>query len=138
MSALEESGNVSAAAKVAGIHRDTAYAHKEKDEAFAARWEAALEIACDALELEARRRAAEGLVRYKFNDGKPILDPVTKKPYFEREYSDTLLIFLLKAHRPEKFRETVRSVNLNLTAEELAKLPDDELDRLIDRAARRT
>jgi hypothetical protein len=45
-------------------------------------------------------------VRYKFlKNGKPIVHPVTHEPYYELEYSDTLLIFLLKGIRPEKYRE---------------------------------
>jgi hypothetical protein len=54
-----------------------------------------------------------------------------------REYSDTLLIFLLKGHRPERFkdrRETqVTGKNggpISLTYAELKQLPPDELIRL--------
>lgn len=55
---------------------------------------------------EAARRAQHGLRRYKFtNGGEPIKHPVTGKPYFEREYRDMLLIFLLKAKRPAVYRE---------------------------------
>jgi hypothetical protein len=45
-------------------------------------WDEALEDACDILEAEAWKRA--------------------------RDKSDLLLIFLLKAHRPAKYRETTR------------------------------
>ena len=53
----------------------------------------------DDLELEARRRAVEGTERPVFYQGGEV--------GYVREYSDTLLIFLLKAHRPNKFRERV-------------------------------
>lgn len=81
------------------MHRSTAYEARESDEAFAAAWDDAIEAATDALELEARRRAVEGTDRPVFYQGGEV--------GYVREYSDTLLIFLLKAHRPKKFRERV-------------------------------
>jgi hypothetical protein len=84
LTALEQTGNVSAAARAAGIVRQNAYLTRANHPAFAAAWEEALEVACDALELEARKRAMEG-------------------------ESDVLMIFLLKAHRPEKYRERVQT-----------------------------
>ena len=74
-------------------------------EAYREAFEEAQEMACDAFEYEARRRAIEGVKRFKFHNGKPIIDPETGQPYFEYEYSDTLLIFLLKGAMPEKYRE---------------------------------
>lgn len=103
-------GNVSAAAQKAGIGRMTAYDARNTDgkegaalleaQEFAAAWDSAREVAADALELEARRRAKEGWPEPVFYQGKQVGRV--------RKYSDTLLIFLLKATRPEKFRETVR------------------------------
>lgn len=103
---LTETGNVSQACRIAGISRQTAYDYRETDHIFAWKWEDCLEEACDGLELEARRRAVEGVERKKFSEGRPVMDPATGRQYVEREYSDTLLIVLLKAHRPEKFRES--------------------------------
>lgn len=106
LTALSQTGNVTSSCEKAGITRTHAYDVRQVDPEFAAAWQNALEIATDALEQEARRRAHEGLKRYRFTkSGQPILDPETGQPYFEHEYSDTLLIFLLKAHRPEKYRE---------------------------------
>jgi hypothetical protein len=51
----------------------------------------------DTLEAEADRRAAEGTLRPVFYKGEQCGEI--------REYSDTLLIFRLKALRPEKYRE---------------------------------
>jgi hypothetical protein len=51
--------------------------------------------------LEARRRATQGIKRKKFYKGEAILDPQTGQPFIECEYSDALLMFLIKAHRPE-------------------------------------
>ena len=110
LAALAITGNVSASARAAGIERASTYAARNVDDAFAAAWEDAMEQATDALELEARRRAADGMVRKKFTSkGDPIIDPETGLQYIEHEYSDTLMCLLLKAHRPVKFRE-LRSV----------------------------
>jgi len=67
---------------------------------FAAAWDEALEIATGSLELEARRRAQKGVLEPVYYKG--------KKVGAVRKYSDTLLIFLLKAHRPDKYRDNVR------------------------------
>ena len=92
LEALRQTGNVSLAAKRAGIERKTAYRHRARSKRFAEEWDEALEEAVDLLEEEARRRAIEGVVG----------------PGGERRYSDTLLIFLLKAHRPKKYRDNVK------------------------------
>ncbi|WP_267395246.1 MULTISPECIES: hypothetical protein [unclassified Sphingomonas] len=97
--------NVTAACKAAGIGRQTAYQWREDDPAFAVAWAGALEEAVDALEKEAWRRAAEGV-------DKPIVfQGVVTGSY--REYSDRLMEILLKAHRPDKYIERVRSENLH-------------------------
>lgn len=105
LEALSLTGNVTESAKRAGFSRDYAYEVREKDAGFASRWDSALEEACDRMELEARRRAVDGIPRMKFHQGVAILDPRTLEPYIEMEYSDGLLTTLLKAHRPEKFRD---------------------------------
>ena len=62
-------------------------------------------MATEVLEAEARRRAVTGVRRLKFDKGQAIIDPETGEPYVELDYSDVLLIFLLKARAPEKYRE---------------------------------
>ncbi len=102
---LAETGNVTRACELAGVGRARAYALREEDEAFAAAWAEAEEIAADALELEARRRAMEGVARPVVSAGKLVKDD-TGAPLILREYSDRLMEILLRAHRPSKFRET--------------------------------
>jgi len=102
LSALRNTGNVSASAKAAGVDRTTAYKAKAaslqtKNATFAKGWDEAIEVATDLLEGEARRRAIAGVEEPVYYRGE-VVGAV-------RKYSDTLLIFLLKAHRPEKFRE---------------------------------
>jgi len=145
---LRDTANVRLACAAAEIDRSTAYRLRESDEIFAAAWEEAIGEAADLLEAEARRRAIEGLRRVKFDRGRPIMVPVVGDdglvvkdvdgnpklvPYVEHEYSDTLLIFLLKAALPGKYRETTRNINVNLTPEQAAEMSDEELDAELKR-----
>lgn len=97
LKSLSRYGNITKAAKAARVHRSTPYAWKEDDEAFAAAWDAAIEEASDHLEAEAYRRAVTGTLKPVHYQGKKV-DTV-------REYSDSLLTLLLKANRPEKFKD---------------------------------
>lgn len=97
VTALADTGNVSAAARAARVSRSRAYQLKAADPAFAAEWSDALETAVDALDAEARRRALDGVETPHFHQGR-VAGTV-------RKYSDSLLMFLLRAHRPERYRE---------------------------------
>ena len=90
-------GNISRACKAEGIARNTAYTWRDEDKDFAIRWDEALQAGLDELEQEARRRAFEGLQNAVFYKGEVV--------GYEREYSDTLMIFLLKGGRPEKYKD---------------------------------
>lgn len=95
--ALAESGNVSKSAIAIGASRSIVYEWREADPEFAARWERAMKVSVLGMEDEAKRRAIEGVAEEIFDkDGNP---SGTKT-----KYSDTLLIFLMKAHDP-KYRE---------------------------------
>jgi hypothetical protein len=96
-SALAETGNVSKACKAVDISRYTAYQWRQDNPEFVKGWDAALNAAVYAMEDEARRRAFEGTVEPVHYMGDRV-DTI-------RKYSDTLAIFLLKAHAPEKYRE---------------------------------
>jgi hypothetical protein len=72
-------GNISKACEAAGISRRVVYDWQEKDEQFSAAFQESNIIATETLEAEAWRRATES--------------------------SDTLLIFLLKARNPARYRE---------------------------------
>ena len=62
-----------------------------------AAWDNAVEQGIDTLEFEARRRECEGVDEPVFHKG--------EECGHVRRYSDALLMFLLRSHRPEKFRE---------------------------------
>ena len=88
-------------------------------------WSDALEIAADRLESEADRRASRGVKKLLLFKGAPVIvsteegkhlpgfvetqdehgQPSGRGYLFETVYSDTLLIFLLKGIRPDKFAD---------------------------------
>lgn len=88
---------ISHAAKVAGFSRYAVYRLKADNAAFADALAEAEEAGTQFLEEEARRRAVEGVERPLVSNGQVIATV--------RDYSDTLLIFLLKARRPNVYRE---------------------------------
>lgn len=96
--ALSESGgNVTRACKAVGISRTIAYEWRDASPEFAQAWDRFKAQGMEALEDEATRRAYEGYDKAVTFQGQ-VTDTV-------REYSDTLLIFLLKGGKPEKYRE---------------------------------
>ena len=91
------------AAEKVGISRITAYELRERDPAFAKLWEEARDSGKERLEEEASRRAMGWTEIRVDRDGN------------EREtfnYSDTLMIFLLKAQDPKKYRDQL-DITLN-------------------------
>lgn len=97
-------GVIGTAAKLSGCHRDSHNVWMVNDPDYPQRFADARENYVDRLVAEATRRACDGTARMKFHNGKAITDPKTKRPYVDREYSDSLLMFLIKKERPE-YRE---------------------------------
>lgn len=89
--------NVTLACDKAKISRVTAYEHRKKFDGFAAAWSDAIDESIERLEYEMHRRAYEGV-------DKPVIYQGEITATY-KDYSDTLAIFLAKAHRPEKYRE---------------------------------
>ena len=77
---LRNSGNVRLSCTAAGVPRRTVYNWRNKWATFRDEWDEALEDACDILEAKAWERAVDG-------------------------QSDRMLMFLLKAHRPDRFKD---------------------------------
>jgi hypothetical protein len=96
---FRESANITAAARAAGVARSTVYDAKS-DKEFARQFADAELDATDALEQEAWRRAVHGVEKPVYYKGEQVAT-VT-------EYSDQLLIVLLKARAPEKYRENAK------------------------------
>jgi len=82
---------------MAGIDRGTHYDWLKADPGYKAAFEAVQDQEAQALEDEAVRRAYEGVERPVYQMGRQVGTI--------REYSDALLIFLLKGLRPAKYRE---------------------------------
>jgi hypothetical protein len=96
---LSETANVTLSAEMAGVSRQGLYNRRSADDAFRAAWDDAVDRGTDALEDEAIRRAAQGTEKPVFQGGREVGRV--------REYSDTLMIFMLKARRPERFKDRV-------------------------------
>ena len=92
-------GTVSTAAKAAGVTRNTIYVWAEHDESFALAMRQAELEATEVLETEAWRRARDGYSEPVYQQGK-LVGTVQR-------YSDALLVFLLKARAPERYRDRV-------------------------------
>lgn len=97
LSALSEAGVVRYACKAAGVDPSAVYDRRREVPEFAAAWAQALDDAADLLESEAVRRGRDGIVETVVGKNGEV--------YENTKYSDTLLIFLLKGARPEKYRE---------------------------------
>lgn len=106
LAAFEEHVSVSEACRVADVARSNVYAERERDEAFAAAWSEIEERTTERMEREALRRGVDGWIeRQEFavnEDGEQVPTLTVRK------FSDTLLIFMLKARRPDTYRENVK------------------------------
>lgn len=112
LEALSDTGSVITAATVAGTSRTRVYELRKVDPAFSAAWAEAEEIAVDRLEDEARRRAVEGVPEPLVSAGKLVRDD-NGQPITVRRHSDSLLMALIKAHRPPR-RERSKPFPLRL------------------------
>lgn len=106
LAAYVECGTISHAAKAAEIRRETHHEWVRSDPVYAAAFAEAKEQAVECLEREARRRAIEGVDEPVYQGGELV--------GYKRRYSDTLLIFMLKAEAPDKYKERMDQ-NLNAT-----------------------
>ncbi len=100
LEAFRRSGNITLAARCVRVSRRSHYRWLSRDSGYGQAFEIARVEAADLLEDEARRRAVEGVEEpvgwYKGEPGGVV-----------RRYSDTLLIFLMKALMPEVYGNRV-------------------------------
>jgi hypothetical protein len=96
--ALAETSNVTHSATLVKMSRQRMYQIRDEDPDFAEAWADAEQQAADNLEAEAWRRGHEGIKEPLHYQGELTGD-------FVQKYSDTLLIFLLKGARPDKYRD---------------------------------
>ena len=122
LTALAQTGNMSAACRAAQIGRAAVYYMRRTHPEFEEKYQEAYEESLDLLELEARRRAHNGCDEPVIHQGRlcgiwvdaagNVVPEGTEGarliPLTVKKYSDTLLIFLLKGGRPEKFRDNFK------------------------------
>ena len=104
LAVLSRGGTATKAARAAGITRVRAYQVRDEDPDFAARWDAAWAEGTETMEDDGHRRATEGVTREKgvYHRGLLVGTEVVT------EYSDTLLMFMLKGRKPDTYRETLK------------------------------
>lgn len=91
--------SVTKAAAAIGVARQTVYEWRDSDAEFAAAWQAAERLGVEGMKDEVKRRAFDG-----------VNEPVFYQGYecgTVRKYSDTLAMFLIKAHDPA-YRDSSR------------------------------
>ena len=111
LSSFSQCGNITQSSGDAGVTRQAVFYAYKRHPDFRVLYEEAKEESVERLEQVARKRATES--------------------------SDNLLIFLLKAMRPDVYREVVRNeninVNMNANLEKLDKqLTDSQIDELLE------
>lgn len=97
LEALEATGNISMSCIKAKVGRRTVYHWRDEDQAFKKLYDVSMNIGIDMLEDEANRRALHGVKKPIYQGGKRV--------GYVQEYSDTLLIFLLKGKKPEMYKD---------------------------------
>lgn len=110
-------GFVNKACIAINVSKQAVYNWRDSDPTFAQQWDDAINIATEELEAECRRRAYEGILEPVFYQGKECGQI--------RRYSDTLLIFQLKALKPERYREQIKFI----TQPEAEKVVDDAIQK---------
>ena len=98
---LAECGQVLKAGLAAGVDSSNLYKERNRDAVFAQEWADAIDIAMYGAESELHRRAVEGVDTPVYQGGKLVGD-ITR-------YSDVLLMFMLKAHNPAKYRDNYKA-----------------------------
>ena len=125
LDALSRTGNVSRAAGETGLERRRLYAKRKEDPAFAAAWAEAAALGAALLEEEAWQRACQGWEEPVWHKGEQCGSV--------RKFSERLLILLLKAHLPDKYRESRENRNNSRTAAptgavDVYRIPDNGRD----------
>jgi len=110
---LHQDGRVREACRVVGVSRETAYQHKERFPVFGKAWDDALEEAIDTAEQELYQRAVKGVEKPIYQQGRRVGTMI--------HHSDILLMFLLRARRPQIYGNKGE-----VTASSLSLMPDDE------------
>jgi len=133
LAAFAQLGTISHAAEAAGVSRDDHYAWLKKDPDYPRLYAEAGERARESMVREARRRAIEGTEKPVYQGGKRVGTI--------RDYSDTLLIFLMKGAMPETYRERIDiTTDVRTAIERMTNDPEEraaamlEVERILSEA----
>lgn len=128
---LMNGGHVEKACKAAGVSRTAMGRYRDDDPDFATAWEAVQETNIERLESEADRRA----MGYEIHEPLTYQGRLTGDVKVVQQYSDNLLMFRLKALRPEKYRDgpgAGKQLGANLSEDEL----NEALTKMIARRSK--
>jgi hypothetical protein len=92
----------------------------KEDSAYAEKFGLMFEEVCEKFEAEAIRRAVDGYQDPVYQAGKLV--------GYRLKYSDTLLMFMLKAMRPEKYREKLPEFSIDGGSQVSVYIPDNGRD----------
>lgn len=98
--------SVREACRAAVITPSAVYQHRNTDEDFRACWDRAVNRGTELLEQEAVRRAYHGTEKDVYYKGEVVGTA--------QEYSDSLLMFMLRARRPEVYRDKEHATTVNV------------------------
>lgn len=126
LKAFVETGTVSAAAEACKINRWNHYEWMKSAE-YREQFEQAEIKVCRLLEDEAFRRARDGVKDLVLYQGQPVI--VDGQPLYEYKHSDTLLMFILKGLKPERYRDRATFEHTGPDGKPLLTLAD--VDRLL-------
>lgn len=133
LAAYATCGSVTGAARAVGCDRAAHYAWMHNDPSYPERYRQAHEESCESLEIEARRRAVDGVLEPQFYKGE-MCRGSNGDPVGIQKYSDTLLIFLMKGAMPDKYKENwkgeISGPNNGPVRIDLSKLTDEQLEQL--------
>ena len=107
--ALATSARVTKSCELAGVSYTEVRRRRAVDPEFEKQFVDAYEDGVQALDDEAVRRAFEGVEKPVFYKGERVDDV--------KEYSDQLLIFILKGNRPDKYKERTSNENTNFNVD---------------------
>lgn len=113
---LKYAGNVTRACELSKISREAVYARRNANPEFEARFQEVKAQAIEVMEDEATRRAFEGVEEGIYFQGSKI--------DLKTVYSDGLIQFLLRANKPEKYKDRLSTENTNVNAN--FTMTDDE------------
>lgn len=95
--AITHGCSIDDAATMAGVHWTMPHKRRKTDEEFKRAWCEAADIGTRLLEQEAARRAYHGVLEPVFYKG--------EQCGVIRNYSDTMMMFILKGRRPQRYRD---------------------------------